>query len=618
MSPEPAQPRASRARDAGLALALAGLTVALYWPVRGFDFLTIDDGSYVYANPHVRAGLTRAGVVWAFARSYSSNWHPLTWLSHMLDSELFRMDAGAHHLTSAVLHALGAAVLFLALRAARLGRAGAAFAAALFAWHPLRVESVAWVAERKDVLSGLLFAATLYAWARYARAGGRARYAGALALYALGLMAKPMLVSVPLVLLCLDLWPLGRAADAPGRPAVAPRRLLAEKLPFCALALASCVVTYLVQERSGAVRSLVQLSTADRVSNAITSVWAYAAKTLWPARLAAFYPHPAIVTPLEFHPWRPAVLVAAAALLASCAAALALRRRAPWLAAGWGWTLAMLLPVIGLVQVGEQALADRYTYLPGIGLALVAAGAGGAAWRARRALRLPLGLAAAAALALCAAATHAALPPWRDTEALFRRALEVTERNYVAHFNLGVTLEAQGRTDEARAQYQACLAVKPDSSDAHYNLGVLALEQGDLAGAEEHLRAAIQRRPSRAQAWVNLGVALARAGRAPEAEEALQRALALRPDAAEAWSNLARLSARAGDLAQARERFERALALDPDLPGARLELGIVLFQAGATAAASEVFEETLRREPANRNARAWLDRARSRPEGSGG
>ena len=603
--------RRSVATDLLVALGLAALTLVVFAPVTTFEFLTIDDGSYVYANRNVRRGLSWEGTVWAFTRSYSSNWHPLTWLSHMLDVELFRMDAGAHHRTNVVLHALAAVLLFAALRTARLGRGAALFVAALFACHPLRAESVAWVAERKDVLSGVFFAATLWSHASYARAPSRVGYARTLACFTLGLLAKPMLVTLPAVLVLFDLWPLQRlrGQDGTQRPSAPPertfRQLVLEKLPLLALAVGSSIVTFVVQSKSGAVRSLIQLSLEARLSNAITSVWAYVGKLFWPDPLSTFYPHPAIVTPHAFAPWRLSVWLGLAAIVAISVAALRSWRRRPWLTSGWFWYLGMLVPVIGILQVGEQAFADRYTYLPTIGLALLFVG-GLQHLLAAPAVRLGALALGAAILGLSAWRTRLALEPWRNTETLFRHALAVTDHNYVAHYNLGVTLQARGELDAARSAFERTLAIKPDSSDACYNLGSIALEERRFAPAAKHFEEALRRHPTRVQAHVNLGWALAELDRLDEAEAALRRALELQPRSVEAWINLGGVAAKRNDFAAAARSFAKALEHDPERLAARYQLGVALARSGRDGEARVELERVLAREPSHVGARRAL------------
>jgi tetratricopeptide (TPR) repeat protein len=534
----PAAPRA-RSRAAARALAVGALiwlaALAAYLPVGRNGFTSFDDDGYVTDNPAVRAGLTGEGVRYAFASTEMGNWHPLTWLSHMLDVQLFGLAAGRHHQVSALLHACTALALFLFLRGATGALWRSALAAALFALHPLQVESVAWVAERKEVLAGLLWMLALLAYLRHARAPRPATMAAVALLLGLGLLAKPTLVTFPLVLLLLDAWPLRR----PG--ALGWRRLLAEKLPLFALAAAGAVVTLHVQAAEGYVRDFTRYSPAIRLGNAAVAYAAYLGKALWPARLAVFYPHPGPGL-------SPALALSCAALFAAlCAAALHLARRQPAVAAGWAWFAGVLLPVIGLVQTGDQAYADRYVHLPLAGLCIAAA------WGSER-LVAPLrpravALCAAGAVALLAAlgvltARQAAL--WRDDETLFRHALQVTEGNWIAHDVLGMALARAGRTREAEAELEACLRANPAYGEAYNNLGYLAFERGDFAAAGRRFGEAARLRPRSAVPLVNLGLVAERLGRADEAERRFSEALQLSPGLALARRHLEALRARTG------------------------------------------------------------------------
>ena len=445
-----------------------------------------DDDEYILKNPRVRAGLTTAGAAWAFTSvGYAANWHPLTWLSHMADVELFGLEPRWHHLVSVLIHGANTALLFLLLRALTGRGLRSAFVAALFALHPLHVQSVAWAAERKDVLSTLFFFLTAGAYLRYLRRPGPLRYAALPAAYVLGLLAKPMLVSLPLVLLLLDFWPLGRlrATGAGGnrrRPPVAP--LLLEKLPLALLAAGSAALTLVAQQRAGGVSTLEQLPFAARAGNAAVALLQYVGLMLWPAKLAVLYPHPGLNLPL----WQ----AAGAALLVAgaTAAAVLLARRFPWGLTGWAWYLVTLGPVIGIVQVGTQAVADRYTYVPLVGLFL-AASWGAAGFAASR--RIPRALLAAPALlllALLAALTARETRHWENGVALFSRAVAVTRDNPVARVNLGNALARSGRKKEAAAQYAEALRLSPSYPEAHANLGRVLAETGQLPEALYHLR----------------------------------------------------------------------------------------------------------------------------------
>ncbi len=554
-------------RPAVLAALLFVLTLALYWRTGTFEFLNYDDDVYVTQNAHVRGGLTWAGARWAFTTGHGANWHPLTWLSHQLDVELFGLEAGAHHRTSAVLHALNAALCFLALCALTGARGKSALVAAFFALHPLRVESVAWVSERKDLLAASCAFGCLWAYASHARRGGRARLGLCLALFALGLLAKPMLVTLPGVLLLLDVWPLQRffRKPAPGAPVPLPSRapthpgevtgsrvsygIFLEKLPFLVLAGAAALVTLLVQRSGGAFGSSDAIGLEARLANALSAGGLYVWKTFVPTGLCAFHPHPALAEPPR-GPWSPGVLAGLALLLGASALLLVLRQRAPYALVGWLWFLGMLVPVIGIVQVGLQGWAERYTYLPsvGLGLALVwGVDALAGRVRARRAT-LACGLVVLAALAVVSARQ---IGVWRDTRTLLAHALEADESD-VAHVNLARALEAT-----------------------------------DLAAAEQHYRRALELRPSLAGARLNLAHVLRAGGRAEEARVELERALASAPGVAALHAELGLLLAELGQDAEGIAHLRRAVALDPTEKQLQNNLAWVLATSRGAAAPAE-------------------------------
>ena len=568
-----------------VAAALAALAAVPYLPWGGLGaFVNLDDNEYVFENPSVRGGLTLAGVRWAFTSFHSSNWHPVTWLSHMLDVSLFGLDPWWHHATSVAIHALATALLFLALRRMTGALWRSALVAALFAVHPLHVESVAWVAERKDVLSGLFFALVLVAYERRVRRGGAARLGAVAAAAAAGLMAKPMLVTVPFVLLLLDVWPFGRAPWGPrsaagGRPGASWSRLLVEKLPLFGLSAASCAVTFAAQGRAQAVADMTTLTLGVRVSNALVSVAEYLRQAAWPAALAVYYPHPLEVAP----PWR---LAGGLLLLTGVSAAvLALARRRPCAAVGWLWFLGMLVPVIGIVQVGLQARADRYTYLPLVGVFIAAAwclpGRAGAG-------RLRGALPGAGAAVLVGALTAASIVQagfWRDEETLYRRALAVTSGNWLIGANLGSALIAKGRYAEAVDPLREALRLQPDYAKAHNSLGVALAGLGRLAESEASYRRALALIPGYAKAHYNLANALARQGRADEAIAEYERALAIAPDSSEAHFNLANLLAGEGRAAESIRHYREALRLDPEAHDAMNNLAWALAADPAVGAA---------------------------------
>jgi protein O-mannosyl-transferase len=559
-----------------LALLLVAATAAVYFPVTGYQFVEFDDNHYVTANPRVRSGLTGEGIAWAFTSvGYASNWHPLAWLSHMLDAELFGLAAGGHHLTSLLLHLASTVLLFLFLARATGTRRPAALVAALFALHPLHVESVAWVAERKDVLSALLWFLTLAAWLGWLRRPGTGRYLFAVSLFALALLAKPMAVTLPFALLLIDWWPLGRWRGGNGAGTLAaPPRLALEKAPLFLLAAASSWITWVAQQRGGSVVQAEWIPFTRRAANAVVSYGRYAAEMLWPTGLAPFYPYPAHSWS-RLVPWEAAF--AGLAILAATAAALAAARRVPCLAAGWLWYLGTLVPVIGLVQVGGQSHADRYTYIPLVGLFILVA-FGSAALAPARASARPLGIAALLVLAALAAATRAQLGVWRDSVTLFERVLLAGPDDERApgissvHLNLGALLMERGRAAEAARHFLLAARGRPDLWKARYNLGNAYGALGRSREAESEYREAIRIDATAAPPWNNLGALLYTSGRIAEAAAAYAEALRLNPDYAEAHFNLGLLLSGQGRAGEAVARYREALRLQPDYPDARREL----------------------------------------------
>ena len=581
---------------------LAILTFAALQGVLRNSFVNYDDAAYVAANAHVLKGLSAESIGWAFTATECSNWHPVTWLSHMLDVSLFGLDPRMHHLTSLLFHALNAVLLFLLLVRMTGARWRCAFVAALFGLHPLHVESVAWIAERKDVLSTFFWLLTLAAWLGYlegkegrTRTGqgqrGGWRYALVLVLFALGLMAKPMLVTVPFTLLLLDFWPLRRwpAAGSAGpgcRRAIPLRGLLLEKIPLFAMSAVSCVVTYIAQRRGGALQTLQTIPFAERLANAVVAYAAYLEKTVWPTALAVFYPHehPGLVT------WQ--VAASALFLVAVTTLALWLARKAPFIAFGWLWYLGTLVPVIGLVQVGEQAMADRYTYVPLIGIFIavvwgvvrvveraVEPAVGGSVARGPAArvkasgpIGYALGVVGALALVPLFVLTRVQTGYWANDLTLFQHALSVTTDNWMAHNNLGGVFSESGRTEEAISQFEEVLRIRPDHAEANYNLGLVMERAGRHAEAIEQYHRALKLRPDYAEAYYNLGNSLLHAGRPAEAIEPYERSLRLKPDDAQAQNNLGIALGRLGRTAEAIEHYNQALRINPNFEPARANL----------------------------------------------
>jgi tetratricopeptide (TPR) repeat protein len=590
-----------RWKPALLALGLFVVTMLVFWPARHFDFINFDDPDYVTANARVQAGLTWEGVRWAFTTNHASNWHPLTWLSHMLDGQVFGLSSGGHHLHSVLLHALNAGLVFGVLFRFTGNLWPSAVVAGLFAWHPLRVESVAWVAERKDVLSACFGLLCLLAYGAYARSiGGQAKqghvgrragvwYGLALVFFALGLMSKPMLVTWPFVMLLLDFWPLRRfeRSTLNPQPSTLPR-LLVEKLPFFGLTAGACGMTILAQRAGGTILSIEAFSPGERIVNALVSYWRYIVKLCWPSGLAIYYP-------FEAQSWWLGVLAGAGLIAVSVGVVGA--RRLPFLATGWFWFLGMLVPVIGLLQVGTQAMADRYTYVPAIGLFIIVAFGFREIGARFQAGKVFVSVAGVLLLLGCVVATARQLAHWRNSETLFRHALSVTEGNYVAYNNLGTALEEQGRFNEAWECYAAALRLRPDHPDANQNWGRVLLANGRPAEAEVHFRRGLETLPKSAGAWLNLGSALLQQGKNAEAATVIQRAVTLDPHLPEARVGLGCLLAAQGKRDEAIAQFEIALKTHPDYTAALNNLGALLTEAGRTAEAVTFLQRAVQLDP---------------------
>jgi len=563
--PQPrGRPLAVKSTGAREIVLISILLVAIVWLVFsrtiGYDFVNYDDHVYVYQNPIVSAGLTPDGIVWAFAHTHARNWHPLTTLSHMLDCQIFDLKPAGHHFTNVFLHTLAVLLLFFALRKMTDKVWRSAFVAAVFAIHPLHVESVAWVAERKDVLSAAFFMLTLVAYTSYARQPSLGRYLMVSVFFACGLMSKSMLVSVPLVLLLLDYWPLGRSQRTENREQRSElrcqrsdvrgqrseiRSLIIEKIPLFALSILCGVVTFLIQERSAG--SLEQLPLGWRINNAIVSAVTYIWQMFWPTRLAVFYPHPEDRLAI----WQ--VALALGLLIAITALAFSYRKTRPYLLVGWLWYLIMLLPVIGIVQVGLQGHADRYTYLPHIGLYLALT------WliadvfssvRYRRAVLAAAGVTALVALSACA---WNQTSYWRNSETLWTRALAVTTDNETAHTNFGMLLLSEGQVGEAISHFETALQIVSKSGEAHYSL-------------------------TRAIIYCDLANALVRTGRIEEAITDLEKAVELQPNYADAHYNLGSVLLQKGEIDRAIAQWRTTLSINPNDGGAHTALGNALLQ----------------------------------------
>ena len=518
-----------------ICVLLVALIVAIYAQTVTFDFVLYDDPDYVTQNSVVREGVTSGGVVWALTAMHASNWHPLTWMSHMLDYQLFGANAGGHHLTNVLLHVLNTLALFVLLRRLTTETWPSAFVAALFAVHPLHVESVAWVAERKDVLSTLFFLLATLAYVGFVRKGGAARYAGVAILFALGLMAKPMLVTLPLVLLLLDYWPLRRQGSWV--------ELVVEKLPLFALSAISAVLTVIAQRAGGSMESTDLVPFYLRIVNATVSYARYVGKILVPADLGVLYPHPNLAGGTPWTAWQLAAAGSLLVVITVLVVAASARRR--YLPVGWFFFAITLLPVIGLVQVGQQAMADRYTYVPSIGLFVIVA------WGARDGIRslrwrpevkrATVAIVVSAVVLAGTVASWAQVRHWRNSLTLFERALAVTAPTPIMLSNLGVVLAEAGRLDEAIAYQRRALEIKPDYARAHNNLGIAYQVTGRLGQAVQHYRWSLEIDPRSAATHNNLGMALRDLGRRDEAIEHYRRALEIDPELDRTRQNLEEL-----------------------------------------------------------------------------
>lgn len=544
------------------------LILAIYGQTLGHGFVNFDDDKYVYENPRVLQGLRLDGVVWAFTTDHVHNWHPLTWISHMVDAQLFGAWPGGHHLTSVLLHACNGALLYYVLRRAT-GRPGAAAVAALlFAVHPQRVESVAWVSERKDVLSGFFCLITLAAYLAYTERRTALRYLVVALAFIAGLLSKQMLVTLPFALLLLDVWPLGRITRDGWR------RCVVEKIPLLALTVLFSAIVFLVQSRTGVVKGLDAYPLSIRLGNAVVSYGAYLRDTVWPVNLAAFYPHPG-------HDLSWAMVAGAFALLAAITAAtLAFSRTRPYLAVGWLWRMGTLVPVIGLVQVGLQARADRYTYLPAIGIAVAAVWLAADIVRGRPRLRVAAAVVAVALIAALSVQSRGQAATWRSNETLYARVIATQPPHPWPHLGLGASRFARGELDQAKEAFETALALDPAQLDAHYGLGIIAAEQSRHADAVAHLETVLAEAPRFLDARYQQGVSLVALGRTEEAVAVLELAVAQRPHDARAITALGVALASAGRLDQARQAFEEALRLDPNAEDARRNLSLIERSAG--------------------------------------
>jgi protein O-mannosyl-transferase len=589
------------------------VTCVVYWQVGNHQFVNYDDGKYILENPHVRTGLTRENVVWAFTSTYASNWHPLTWLSHMLDVQLFGLNPGPQHLVNVLFHAFNTALLFLFLLRMTGAFWQSVFVATLFALHPLHVESVAWVAERKDVLSGFFFMVTLLLYSGYVERPGRGRYLATLGAFTLGLMAKPMLVTLPFVLLLLDYWPLGRLtlgqSVTPARRGTAPSalkpsavRLLWEKTPFFALSAASSIVTVYAQHKGGAMSSIRAVPISFRIFNALWAYVLYLVKMVWPVNLAVLYPLPPTLTVAQG-------LFAAAFLGVISFLVVRSAKRHPYLLVGWLWYLGVLVPVIGLVQVGSQSMADRYTYLPLIGIFIMLAWGMRTAAGNDRVRRIILSAVATILIITCTALTWLQLGYWKNSITLFSHATETVPDNFIAHEALGLVLAKSGRFDEAVSHYSESLRIWPEYDRALIGMGNVLVRQGRIEEAASFANRALQLKPGSSEAHFLLGFISMQEGRNDEALHHYFAGLRSDPENEGIHHIVGVILGAEGKLDASIEQFNDALRIKPDYADAHYGLGVALLRRGDVDESIKHFTEALRLKPDFAQARLSLDKA---------
>ena len=583
-------------RDLLICLTLFITTITLYWQVTAYDYINFDDPEYVANNLVVKQGISKETITWAFKTTKTANWHPLTWISYLLDVHFFGSTPGLHHLINLLLHATNAVLLFIVFRRMTAGVWSSAIVAALFAIHPLHVESVVWISERKDVLSTLFWILVMWCYTGYAIHKDIKRYLAALVFFSLGLMAKPMLVTLPCILLLLDYWPLDRLhlfrektdSNKISLSHVLP--LIWEKIPFFVITMASSIVTFIVQKSEGAVKSLDLIPLNLRLANAVDSYISYLKNMIWPYPLAVFYPYPA------YYPWWQTI---GSLLLLIAMFYLAFRnmKRHPYLLVGWLWYVGSLVPVIGIVQVGSQAMADRYTYVPAIGIFVIFV------WGIHELLQHwhihKAGIVTATLLLFAALipATWVQTTHWKDSTTLFRHAIAVTTDNYLAHSNLAGTYAQNRQFDKAIEHYFEALRVKPDYAMAHNNLGLALVHKGRYSDAIEHYAEALRLNPDYPEAHNNFGIALAQQGSWNEAINHYRKAIQLRPHYAQAHSNLATVLVKEERMNEAISHYSEAVNSDPYFETAIILLALALSQQGQIDEAVLTLENGLKRLP---------------------
>ena len=593
------------------ALLLVLMSAVIYLQLAEHEFLNFDTYSYVSENPHVKNGITIDNIIWAFTSTYKSNWHPLTWLSHMLDVELFGLKAGAHHLVNLAFHIINVLLLFYFLYRATLLVWPSFLVAALFAIHPLHVESVAWVAERKDVLSSCFWMLAMISYMHYVRRPNITRYLAVFILLSMGLMAKPMLVTLPFVLLLMDYWPLMRwrlCSEYPEKTAtINLKRVVWEKVPLLIPVVISCVVTFYAQHEWGSVLPTEKLSIADRSANALAAYLAYLVKTFYPMKLAIFYPLRDISNS--------EVITAGLFIVFVSLMAIRWYKSRPWLIVGWLWYLGTLIPVIGLVQVGSQSMADRYTYIPLIGIFLILVWSGVDLANRYKLIRKIGPVFCLVILLVLGGISMRQVRFWGTNIELYEHALVAAENNHLAHYNLGISLSNVGRLDEAEPHLIEAARMLPVSELYYYGWGMNLLRQGRLEQAQEKYEKSLELDKHN---WFAhelhhyLGITNALKGNTAEAERHFRKSLEYKPDFADAYYGLGNLIMRQGRLREARLYFEKSLAIEPENVDSLCGMGEVLALEGKKKEAENYLVKALRAMPDNAYIRERVEHIRGK------
>jgi tetratricopeptide (TPR) repeat protein len=576
-----------------IGLFLVIITFSVYWQIQRFDFVHFDDNEYVYDNQHVNNGISSDNLIWAFTAFHSNNWHPLTWISHMLDCQFFGLNPGWHHLTNLLFHIANILLLYIIFRQTTGSIWKSGFIAAIFALHPLHVESVAWIAERKDVLSAFFWMLTLWSYIRYTRRPAFNRYLWVIIFFIFGLMSKPMVVTLPFVLLLMDYWPLNRvqfqSLDAKETKAQVIR-LLVEKIPLFIFIPISSIFTYFAQNHGGIVKSLDVFPLETRIANAIVSYIRYIEKMIYPTKMAFLHPHQGMPS------WW---MTAGSCLLVIAISFLAVKNinKRPYLIVGWLWYIGTLVPVIGLVQVGMQSMADRYTYIPSIGLLIIVAFGISEMTSNWRYQKLWLSITTTALITIFSAITWNQLGYWKNSMTMLAHTLKVTSNNYIAYDSMGVELFGLGRVDEAIQNYLKAIEIYPQNPYSHFNLGMALHAQGRLKEASQQYLQAIRIMPAYYKAYTNLGAALYAQGQTDEAIKQYLKALRINPDYVEAHYNLGLALDTAGRTEDAINHFMQAVRVKPDLVTAQYSLGTALYKQGRTDEAIGHFLKAVRLKP---------------------